>query len=137
MKVPARIPGLRGATLLLGVLLLVWIAPEGRLWLEMGLGVATTAVILAHLFQYFLGGRVLSVKAWVGATAVTGFLFGLGCGLMTLLLMVLKTGLHGHGPEFSPAEINWVWGQIPLWGLVGLLGGLGLGMITVTIKGER
>jgi hypothetical protein len=73
----------------------------------------------------------------VGATAVTGFLFGLGCGLMTLLLMVLKTGLHGHGPEFSPAEINWVWGQIPLWGLVGLLGGLGLGMITVTIKGER
>ncbi len=137
MSVPIRIPGLRGATLLLGVLLLAWVAPEGRLWLETGLGALTTAVLLAHLFQHFLGGRVLSVGAWVGVTAVFGLLFGLGSALFTLFLMAAKTGLHGHGPEFTPAEINWAWNQIPLWSLAGLLGGLGLGMIAVTIKGKR
>lgn len=137
MNVPSRLPGLRGATLLLGVLLLAWIAPEGRLWLEMGMGVLTTAVLLAHLLQHFLGGRVLSVGAWVGATAVAGFLFGLGSALFTLFLMAAKTGLHGHGPEFTPAEINWVWSQLPLWSLVGSLAGLGLGMITSATRRER
>jgi hypothetical protein len=134
MKLPTNIPGLRGATLIVGVLLLAWIAPEGRLWLETGMGVLVTAVLLAHLLQHFLGGRVLSVTAWVGVTAVFGFLFGLGSALLTLFLMAAKTGLHAHGPEFTPAEINWVWAQLPLWSLTGALGGFGLGMLTASIR---
>ena len=56
---------------------------------------------------------------------------GLGFGLLTLLIMAVKTGLHGHGPEFSPAEISWVIDQIPLWSLVGLLAGLGVGIVAI------
>ena len=43
--------------------------------------------------------------------------------------MAIKTGLHAHGPEFSGSELDWVLQQIPMWALVGLLGGLGLGFL--------
>jgi hypothetical protein len=136
MKIPVEIPGLRAATFLLVILLLLWIAPEGDIRRVTVMGVLVTAVLLAHLLQYFLRGKWLSLKAWLAATAVGGLLFGLGSGLLTLGLMIFKTGLHAHGPEFSPAEIDWVWRQIPLRGLVGLLAALGLGMITATLSRE-
>lgn len=137
MKIPAEIPGLRWVTALMGVGLLVWIAPEGDLQRVTAVALALTAVSLAHLVQRWLGGRLLSVRAWLGSTAVLGFLFGLGAGLFTLLLMALKTGLHAHGPEFSPAEIQWVWRQIPWWSATGLLGGLGLGMVTTALNPQQ
>ena len=62
-------------------------------------------------------------------TAVFGALLGLGSALFTLLFMAVKTGLHAHGPEFTAEEVNWVVQQIPLWTVVGLLGGLGLGLL--------
>lgn len=94
------------------------------------MGVGTTAVSVAYAIQYFLGGRTFSGKQWVGITAVLGLLFGLGSGLLTLLFMVIKTGLHAHGPEFTPPEVTWIMQQVPLWTAVGLLAGLGLGMVT-------
>jgi hypothetical protein len=48
--------------------------------------------------------------------------------------MAVKTGLHAHGPEFTPAEINWVLQQTPIWTAAGLLAGLGLGQI---VKGRN
>ena len=94
------------------------------------MGVSTTAVLLAYATQHFLGGHMYSVKQWLGITAVLGLLFGLASGLLTLLFMAVKTGLHAHGPEFTPTEVNWLIQQIPLWMAVGLLAGLGLGMVT-------
>jgi hypothetical protein len=108
----------------------VWIALEGAMSNAVGMGAGTTAVLLAYLAQYFLGGREFSARQWWGITAVLGLLFGVGSGLLTLLFMAVKTGLHAHGPEFTPQEINWVMQQIPLWSVVGLLAGLGLGLLT-------
>jgi hypothetical protein len=62
-------------------------------------------------------------------TAVSGLALGAGSGLLSLLFMAVKTGLHAHGPEFSQAEIAWVWNGMLLWTTVGLLVGLGLGLI--------
>ena len=55
---------------------------------------------------------------------------GLIFGALTLAFMAIKTGLHGHGPEFAPDEISWVISQMPLWAMFGFLVGGGLGALT-------
>jgi hypothetical protein len=109
---------------------------EGVLWRELSLAILLTAVLLLQIAQKWFGGRAVSARVWLGGTAVFGLCWGLGSSMMTLLLMVLKTGLHAHGPEFTPAEIGWVLAQIPLWTAVGLLIGLGVGLVIWGIARE-
>lgn len=97
----------------------------------------TTLLGAAYFLQHFLGGRTLSSRRWLLLAAASGGLMGLTLGLLALLFMAMKTGLHGHGPEFSPAEINWVLGQLPLWTAAGLSAGLGLGLIVLYISRNR
>lgn len=120
-----QLGGLRGLTAVYLLAFLIWIPLEGELRQTVGMGVATTAVWLAHGWQRFAAGR----GWWLGKTAVFGLLFGTGSSLLTLFFMALKTGLHAHGPEFTPAEIIWVWQQLPLWAAAGLLAGLGGGLV--------
>lgn len=129
MNVPKKIPGLRWLTAVTGLYAVIWIGLEGSLWRATLLAVGLTAVSLLYLLQKYLGGKTLSPGGWLSVTAVMGLLFGSGSSLLTLILTAVKTGLHAHGPEFSPAEISWVLQQMPLWTAVGLLVGLGLGMI--------
>lgn len=128
-QIPERLPGFRWLLAGWGVYTAVWLTLEGSLPRVLMMGVSTTAVSLAYLVQRYGGGRRLPVAAWVGGTAVLGLLLGTGSSVLTLLLMVVKTGLHGHGPEFTLAQINWVWEQLPLWAVIGLLGGGGLGLL--------
>ena len=131
MNCPQRIPGLR---LLLGLWIVytaVWISREGALWQVVIMGVATTLLLLGYGWERFLGGRAIRTSVGVGATAVSGALLGSVSGLLTLVFMAVKTGLHAHGPEFSRAEIAWVLNQLPLWTAVGLLLGLGAGLIWI------
>lgn len=107
----------------------VWIVREGDWRQALGMGVATTAVLLAHLGRRLAARRPLSLGWWLVGTAVFGTLFGAGSSLLTLVAMAVKTGLHAHGPEFTVAEISWVLAQLPLWTAVGLLAGLGLGLL--------
>lgn len=129
MQIPERLPGLRPLLILVVVYGLVWIALEGNLYRVVALGVGVTAVALGTLVQRGWGGRTLAPRRLVALTAVVGALFGLGSGVLTLLFMALKTGLHAHGPEFTAAEIAWVWQQLPLWTAVGLLAGTGVGLL--------
>ncbi|MBX3055303.1 MAG: hypothetical protein KF770_02425 [Anaerolineae bacterium] len=137
MQIPAKLPGLKWLTIGWAVYGVVWIAPEGVLWQAVLLGGLTTAVLLGYLLQKVVGGRLVAGGWWLGGTAVTGALFGLLTGLLTLFFMALKTGLHAHGPEFSPAEINWVLAQMPLWTAVGLLTGAGLGLVGLGATSKR
>ena len=132
MRVPEKIPGLKWATAVLAIYFALWISLEGMLWRVVVMGIGATAVSLLHLCQKYLAGHRLSWQKWVGLTAVLGLLFGLGSGTLTLLFMAVKTGLHAHGPEFTLTEINWILQHIPLWSLVGLLAGSGLGLLTIT-----
>lgn len=129
MRIPTKILGLNVATAVTILYAFLWMSLEGRLWRVVVLSVLTTAVALAHLVQKRWGGQTLSRGQWVGTTAVGGLLLGTGSSLLTLLLMAIKTGLHAHGPEFSPHEINWIIQQIPLWATSGLLAGIGMGLI--------
>lgn len=136
MSFPINFPGLKWITAVYALYIFIWISLEGSLVGVVLMGVSTTAVSLAYLTQHFLGGRVFSVRRWVGITAVLGLLFGLSSGLLTLLFMVVKTGLHAHGPEFTPPEVTWIIQQTLWWMAVGLLAGLGLGMITGKTRDE-
>jgi hypothetical protein len=134
MQLPAHFPGLRLATLLLLAVAVVWIAPEGNLANTLALAIALTLLLLTHLAERRLGGNRLAGRQWLLALTLLGLAAGLGSGLLALLLMALKTGLHGHGPEFSAEEINWVLASIPVWAPAGLLAGSGLALLTLALR---
>ena len=129
MLFPDRLPGLRVLTALGGIYAAVWISLEGSLQGVILMAVSVAALTLAHGARRVLGGRSLRRPAWLGAFGLGGLALGIGAAGLTLLFMAVKTGLHGHGPEFSPTEINWVISQAPLWAAAGLTGGLGLGLL--------
>jgi hypothetical protein len=91
------------------------------------------SLALGIIIQRFLAARTLSARNWILALASIGALFGASVALLTLIFMAVKTGLHSHGPEFTQDQVSWVLRQIPLWGVVGLIGGLGLGLVTANL----
>jgi len=129
MVFPEKIPGLR---LLFGLWLVftaVWISLEGALVQVVIMGTATAVLLVGHGWQRWLGGRSVGRGVGMLVAAVSGGVLGAGSDLLTFAFMAVKTGLHAHGPEFTQAEIAWVWGVLPLWTAVWLLVGLGLGLI--------
>ena len=136
MRIPDGIPGIKWITVIWGVYVVVWATLESGLWATVFAAVLTVIALFGHLFNRFLSGRMLSPVVWLVVTAVFGALFGLGSALLTLIFMAIKTGIHAHGPEFSTLELNWVFQQIPLWTLAGLLGGLGLGLLLIAVSAQ-
>ena len=129
IELPERVPGLRWLTALWGAYGAIWIAFEGDLRRVTLLGVAAALVAIGWLAQRYLGGSTLSRPHWITVAVLMGLAWGAGSVIFTLLFMALKTGLHAHGPEFTAAEINWVWQQLALWTFAGGLAGLGTGLL--------
>lgn len=129
MTFPKKVPGLKWLTVITAFYGVVWIGLEGNLGRVIVLGTAAAVILVGYLMPRFLGGRTLSITGWLAVIGGGGLLAGLGSGLLTFFFMALKTGLHGHGPEFRPAEIEAVLSMIPLWGTAGLLAGLGVGVL--------
>jgi len=128
-RIPEKLPGLRAATLCTALYAVIWISLEGALWSVILLGTAVTTVLLAHAVTRRIGGLQLPPPKLALLLATIGLILGLGSGGLTLAFMVIKTGLHAHGPEFTSEELGWVLRQIPIWSVSGLLGGLGLAMV--------
>jgi hypothetical protein len=131
MAIPQKIPGLKWLTVIVGLYGLGWLSLEGAIGQVIPLAVGIGLLGAGYATQRLLGGRELIPSRWLLFCAAMGALLGLGCGLLVLILMTVKTGLHGHGPEFTTAEIQWTISQLPLWTLAGLIGGLGLGLLAL------
>jgi hypothetical protein len=131
MQIPDRVPGLKWLVIFWAVAAVIWSVLEGDFERVRLFGFLTTLTSLGYLFQRFMAGRTFSAVGGLLTMGLWGLALGVGTTLMTLFMMVLKTGLHAHGPEFSMAEITAVWEQIPLWSLVGLLIGLGAGLLLI------
>ena len=129
VHIPGRLPALRLLTILLLLYSAVWIALEGSLLRVSLLAGLLALVLLGRLWQRFAAGHTLRLAAWLALCGGSGLLWGAGSAVLALLLMAVKTGLHAHGPEFSVAEINWMVDQMPVWGGLGLVVGLGLGLL--------
>lgn len=134
MSIPVHFPGLRLATLLFIASALMWIALEGSLARALLLASAATLILLAHTLQWLLGGAELAPARWLLLLVLSGLVAGVSVPLLTLVLMVLKTGLHAHGPEFTAAEFAWVSGNLFTWAGGGLLAGAGLALITLALR---
>lgn len=134
MRIPKRIPGLKLLTLLLAFYAAIWIALEGNLGRLLVLAVGVVAAALAYGVQRLHGGRTLSGLGWLLFAGLAGLLLGSGTALLSLLLMAVKTGLHAHGAEFSPEQINWIVGQLPWWAGAGLLAGVGAGLLVLALR---
>lgn len=137
MHIPPSLPGLKLLTIILFLYGMIWIALEGALGRVLPLAVLATLVGIGRLWQRFLAGQTLTRPRWLLLVASSGLAAGLGSGLLSLLFMALKTGLHAHGPEFTAEQIAWVVGRIPYWTLGGLLAGLGIGLLFIARQSTR
>ena len=129
MKIPHRVPHLWLAVLLWGLYALLWTRLEASLardGLLAGWGLALLGVwLVARAF----GGRALGAGQVAALGAAVGLAWGAALGPAVLLLMALKTGLHGHGPEYTAAQIGWVVAQWVWWVGAGGIAGVGLALL--------
>jgi hypothetical protein len=131
MAIPRSIPGLKWLTVMVGFYGVVWLSLEGAISQVILLAAGLMLLSAGYMTQRLLGGRELAPGQWLLFSAVLWGLVGLGLGLLALVLMAIKTGLHGHGPEFPPSEIDSLISQIPLWTSAGLMAGLGFGLLAL------
>lgn len=126
---------LRPALFFWGGYALVWIGLEGRVATVVGLALSTAAVTLLAFLNH-VQGRQFFFGLWVVGATLAGAAAGAILVGLTLLLMAVKTGLHGHGPEFTPGEIRWVIDQLWLWSVSGGVFGLSFGLISAGLWGR-
>ena len=134
MEVPPKFRGLKWLTIVVGVYAVVWLSLEGAIGQVILLAVGLALLGAGYLAQRLVGGRELSVSQWLLFAGALGAMAGLTCGLLVLALMAIKTGLHGHGPEFTVSQIERAVAQVPLWTLSGIIAGLGLGLLVLAFR---
>lgn len=135
--IPFKQTSLAWALIFTFLVILGWMAFEGLLVFVVGVGVLLTVVWVAVGVSRFKSAVVKHVSSrwrdlilWPPVLgAVAGGLMGLLAPLVIVALMVFKTGIHSHGPEFAPHEIEWVLGQFLRWGGLGVLFGFGVGLL--------
>ena len=98
---------------------------EGNLLIVTIFGVVTTGWVTFHLISILPLWKAESQFATFFIGGGIGLVSGLMLPLIILTLMGLKTGLHAHGPEFTPVEIAYIVSRFLPWGGLGLLAGLG------------
>ena len=117
-----RLPSLRLAGILLGMAILLWIPFEdsGTIWVRL------FSLLVCMLAAITIGSKISLAKRrlWYAWPAV-GLVAGLLVTPTAILLMALKSGIHGHGsPDFTPAQVSAVLSSWPIWAMSGLLAGL-------------
>lgn len=118
--------GLRISAFALGIIVLVWltIEDENTLWV----------VIISVAISLWAAAWVL-VKPLIGEKRIIlrHSLVGIGVGLamapLAILLMALKTSIHGHAsPDFTVPQMQEVLSRTPFFALSGFLVGIGSGL---------
>jgi hypothetical protein len=115
--------------LLLLLVVLLWIPIED---VTEGVAILLAAALTSWgVAYYFLLPTGTSVSRWL-RYAGAGAFAGLALTPLTIILMILKTGLHLHdGPDFTPYQMARVVEWTPLWISAGLLIGLGAGLVSL------
>jgi hypothetical protein len=125
---------LRLAGFLIGVVVLAWLAIEENsepgVLLISGLICTWGAVWL--LYKTETVGRHMIFRYILVAGGA-----GLLLAPLAILLMAIKTGIHGHGsPDYTVDQMQNVFSRIPYFGLGGVLLGTGVGLLRF-VQGEQ
>ena len=125
---------LRLTALLLGFGILIWLPIEDQS--ELGVLITSGAICT------WIAARLLITSPQNDRQLILRHvLVGSGAGLilapMAIILMAIKSGIHGHGtPDFSVAQIQSVLSRIPFFVLSGFLIGLGSGILRLAKRSE-
>ena len=120
------------------LMILGWMPFEGLLSRVVPVGILLTVIWIVVAvnrygeiaYRFFSGMMIGELVVWSAAGVVVGLL----APLTIIGLMILKTGIHAHGPEFTRLETWWVLNQFSDWGLLGLLSGFGFGLLKLAFK---
>jgi hypothetical protein len=118
--------GLRISAFLLGIIVLIWLTIEDEN--TIGVVVISGAICIWAAFWVLVkpvegGSQIILRHSLVGLGA------GLAVSLLGILLMALKSGIHGHGtPDFTVSQIQQVLSNTPYFALSGFLIGFGSGL---------
>lgn len=119
----------RLAVAVFGLYFLVWTQLEGNFRNVILLGVAGAFLAGWTIWRRWIAQRIATQTQFAIALSALGLAIGLAIPLMILLGMAIKQGLHGHGPEYTTAQVAAIT-QSLLWaGLVGLLFGVAAGLL--------
>ncbi|MDX1436311.1 MAG: hypothetical protein R3335_05850 [Anaerolineales bacterium] len=117
---------LRLISILLGIGVITWLTvedPDARNPLIAGALISLTGGM--HVFHRLDGTPCHRVLLRYGGA---GLLLGLSAPLLASILMLFKSGLHGHGfPEYIFQDYVTTYRLLPLFGAVGLVAGIALG----------
>jgi hypothetical protein len=126
-KTPGAGHQFRLLSILLGIILFVWLSFEGQN--------VTWVILFANAICMLGAGgilarspRLIKNKSWL-VYPLAGSLGGAATTPIALLLMALRTGLHGHStPDYTSAQIIAVLISFPVWVGTGAVIGLGAGL---------
>ena len=124
----------RLTALLLGFGILIWLPVEDQS--ELGVLIASGAICT------WIAARLLITppqedRQLILRHALVGGGSGLILAPMAIILMAVKSGIHGHGtPDFSVGQIQSVLSRIPFFVLSGFLLGLGSGIFRLAKRNE-
>ena len=117
---------LRISGLILGIGVLVWLPVEERS--ELGVLVISGAICTWSAI-WSLIKLVLDDKQLIMRHILVGTGAGLILAPLAILLMALKSGIHGHGtPDFTVSQMQDILSRIPYFVLSGFLVGVGSGL---------
>lgn len=122
-KRPSTPRQLRVAFILVGFAFFVWLPFEDQnlRW------VLLLASLASILIVVYLAIRVFPARLGNHYFPILGVIAGLLIPPLAVLLMALKTGLHGHlVPDFTRSQVISVLQRMPVWMVAGFLVGLGL-----------
>lgn len=130
LKVP-RYPGsLTVITLIYGVFTFFWLSAEDSIWLVSLLGLILALLSVIHAVFRVASTRTFRPRVWIPGLIVLGALVGAGGIIATMLIMLVKTSLHGHlYPDYPFPLISGMAERLGVWTLAGGLVGLALALI--------
>lgn len=104
-----------------GILALIWLPREDTslVWV-FALSVLIASLLTASFIAWLFSATHL--PNWT--SVLLGALGGSLVGLISIVLMAIKTGLHGHSvPDFTAVQVKTALASTPLWCIVGALAG--------------
>lgn len=124
---PSRSAWLRISTFLLGVVVLVWLTIEENS--EFGV-LLISGLLCTWGAVFFLNKIHPCRKQFVLWHVAVGGAAGLLLAPLAILLMALKSGIHGHGtPDFVLGQVQAILSRVPIYIAAGVLTAAGSGLL--------